>query len=382
MTSLNLKSFAELVSDQIAALQGRVRGLVDLSVGSILRSLAESNAGVVMWIQQLIVRLLVTTRASTCTGEDLDSWMADFSFIRLSAVQATGTLTFSRFTATQPALIPVGSRVSTADGTQTYTVIEGMSRSDMAKTESGYDPGQVAYFMRAGVRSVEAMVRAENAGAAGNAQIGMVSVIMGSVPDVDTVTNTAPFSDGKDAESDDDFRTRFVAWISSLSRATKSAIGYALSTLQSGITYTLTENEIPDGQHKPGYFYAIIDDGSGKPDDDLLNRARRAIDDVRAFTVAFGVFGPRVIEARVFMVITTEAADKHAVVAAMVRAAIENYITGLRLGQLLSCSRLSSIAYDTSPLITNVTSVTLNGGTSDLPATDKEVIRVGSIVVS
>lgn len=110
MISLNIKSFSELVREQVTAIQARALKLVDFSVGSILRSLAESNAGVAMWLQQLIVKLLVTTRAATCSGEELDSWMADFSFSRLPAVQASGQVTFRRFTATSQALIPLGRR--------------------------------------------------------------------------------------------------------------------------------------------------------------------------------------------------------------------------------------------------------------------------------
>mgnify|MGYP004724200335 FL=1 len=121
--ALNIKSFSQLVSEQVTAIQARATKLVDFSNGSILRSLAESNAGVAMWIQQLIVKLLVTTRAATCSGEDLDSWMADFSFPRLSAVQATGHVTFSRYTATSPALIPLGPQVTTAARAQSYSVI-------------------------------------------------------------------------------------------------------------------------------------------------------------------------------------------------------------------------------------------------------------------
>ena len=50
MTAFNIKSFTELVSGQVTAVQSRAQKLVDFSIGSILRSLAESNAGVAMWI--------------------------------------------------------------------------------------------------------------------------------------------------------------------------------------------------------------------------------------------------------------------------------------------------------------------------------------------
>ncbi|MDY0929143.1 baseplate J/gp47 family protein [Enterobacter sp. CFBP8995] len=375
MASLNIKSFATLVSDQVTAMQGRAAGLVDLAIGSILRSLAESNAGVATWLQQLIVNLLVTTRAATCSGEDLDSWMADFSFTRLSAVQATGPVTFSRFTSTNQALIPVGSGVTTTDGTQAYTVVTDTSNA-------AYDTTQLGYVIAAGVSSLTVPVQANIAGAAGNAQAGTITVIAGSIQYVDTVTNTTTFTNGEDAETDDAFRARFVLWIASLSKATKAAIGYALSSMQNGVTYTLTENFAYNGTAQPGYFYAVVDDGSGTPSSTFIEQAYAAVDAVRGFTITFGAFPPTVVTANVVMVITTDSSGDHATIVAMVQAAIQQYIASLSLGQLLPYSKLSNIAYGASQLVTNVSSVTLNGGTSDLAASGKQVIRAGTISVS
>lgn len=375
MASLNTKTFATLVSDQVTAMQAKAAGLVDLAIGSILRALAESNAGVAMWIQQLIVNLLVITRAATCSGDDLDSWMADFSFTRLSAVQATGQVTFSRFTATNQALIPVGSGVTTTDGTQAYTVIADT-------TNSAYDATQAGFVIAAGVSSLSVPVQADTAGAAGNAQAGTITVISGSIQYVDTVTNSTTFINGEDAESDDDFRARFVLWIASLSKATKAAVGYALSSMQSGVTYTLTENYAYNGTAQPGYFYAVVDDGSGTPSSTFISQAYAAVDAVRGFTITFGVFPPTVVTANVVMVITTDSSADHATIVAMVQAAIQEYIASLSLGQLLPYSKLSNIAYGASSLVTNVSSVTLNSATADIAATGKQVIRAGTISVS
>lgn len=356
-------------------MQGRAAGLVDLAIGSILRALAESNAGVATWLQQLIVNLLVTTRAATCSGEDLDSWMADFSFTRLSAVQATGLVTFSRFTATNQALIPVGSGVTTTDGTQAYAVVADT-------TNAAYDATQLGYVIAAGVSSLTVPVQANIAGAAGNAQAGAITVIAGSLQYVDTVTNTTTFTNGEDAETDDAFRARFVLWIASLSKATKAAVGYALSSMQNGVTYTLTENFAYNGAAQPGYFYAVVDDGSGTPSSTFIEQAYVAVDAVRGFTITFGVFPPTVVTANVVMVITTDSSGDHVTIVGIVQSAIQQYIAGLSLGQLLPYSKLSNIAYGASSLVTNVSSVTLNGGTSDLAASGKQVIRAGTISVS
>lgn len=62
--------------------------------------------------------------------------------------------------------------------------------------------------------------------------------------------------------------------------------------------------------------------------------------------------------------------------------ALQDFIAGLSLGQLLPFTQLATIAYGASPLVTNVSSVTLNGSTSDLAASAKQVIRAGTITVS
>lgn len=65
-----------------------------------------------------------------------------------------------------------------------------------------------------------------------------------------------------------------------------------------------------------------------------------------------------------------------------VTGALQDFIAGLSLGQLLPFTQLATIAYGASPLVTNVSSVTLNGSTSDLAASAKQVIRAGTITVS
>ncbi len=374
--ALNLKAFATLVSEQVTAIQGAASGLVDTAIGSILRSIVESNSAVVMWVQQLIVNLLVTTRAATSSGDDLDSWMADFSFTRLAATAATGQVVFSRFTATNQAVIPVGTQVTTTDGTQSFLVTTDTSNA-------AYDATQAGYVIAAGVTSVSVPVQAVTAGAAGNAQQGTITVISGSIQYVDTVTNTVTFGSGEDAESDTDFRARFVLWIASLSKSTLSAIGYALSSMQNGVTYTLTENQTYSGLSQPGYFYAVVDDGSGSPSSTFLGQAYSAIDAVRGFTVTFSVFAPELVTANIAMTLALSAPAVRSEVVALVNAALESYVASLVLGQTLPFTQLATVAYGASPYVTNVTGVTLNGSSADdLTATASQVIRAGTISVS
>lgn len=375
MASLNIKDFTTLVRDQVTAIQGRAAGLVDFTIGSLLRACAESNASILQWLQQLIVTLLATTRASTSSGPDLDSWMADFGFYRLSASFSTGSVTYSRFTPTVSALIPIGSIVGSTDGSQQYTVT-------IDTTNTMYSADLGGYLIPAGTASATVPVVASTAGAAGNALIGTVTVIVGSISGIDTVTNLAVFAGGVDQEEDSPFRARFVLWVQSLSKGTKAAIEYALSSMQQGVSYTLTENQDYSGNVLYGYFYAVVDDGSGAPPGSFLVTAGAAIESARAFTTRYDVFPPVLVTANVGMTIATDSTVVHSVVVAQVVTAIQAYISSLALGQILPYTQLAAIAYGVTPAITNVSAVLLNGGTADLAATNKQVIRPGTVTVA
>lgn len=375
MANITTQDFTTLVRNQVTAIQGACNKLLDLSIGSILRSVVESNSAVVLWLQGLILQLLATTRAATSSDADLDSWVADFGFSRLAAVAASGQVAFSRFTPTLQALIPVGNTIQTADGTQQFAVSPDT-------TNPAYSAALGGYVLAAGVTSVTVLVAAAVAGAGGNVSAGQINTITAAIPGVDTVSNPSAFTNGADAESDPALRSRFVSWVSSLSKATKTAILYAILSLKQGSTATLVENQLYNGTAQNGYFYAVVDDGTGAPGSVFLSSAANAIDAVRPFTVNFGVFAPSVVTANVAMTITTAAGYDHAATALLVKAAIQSYINALALGQSLPYTQLSSIAYSVQGVASVLVGYTLNGGTSDITATAQQVIKAGTVTVA
>lgn len=373
--ALSTQDFPTLTRNAVTAIQGAARGLVDLTIGSILRSVVEANSTVVLWLQGLILQLLSTTRAATSSLTDLDSFMLDFGVTRLAAVAASGPVTFTRFTPTAQAVIPVGSVVLTADGTQSFTI-------NIDLTNTAYSATLGGFVIAAGVSSISATATAVTPGIIANALIGQIALISGSIPGVDTVTNAAAFVNGVDPESDSALRTRFISYIASLSKATKTAVGNAITSLKQGVVYSLTENLTYAGAAQNGFFYVVIDDGSGAPPSTLLSSASNAIDAVRPVTSTFAVFAPVVVSATIAMTVTTATGYAHAATAALAATAISSYINTLTLGQALAFSRLTQLAYDASPGITNVTGVTLNGAVLDVIATAQQVIKTTSVSVA
>lgn len=375
MSTPTTLDFTTLVRNQITAIQAICASLVNFTTGSILRSIVEANAAICLWLQGLILQLLATTRASTSTDTDLDSWMADFGLTRLAAVAASGPVTFSRFTPTNQAVIPVGTTVETTDGTEAFAVTADSGNP-------AFNIGLNAYVVAALTASVTVPVQATAPGSGGNVAANTIMLLASAIPGIDTVTNAAPFANGIDAESDSDFRSRFVNYINSLSKATLAAVGAAIQNVQQGLTYTITENVDYSGAADMGYFYVVVDDGSGAPPTPLLNSIGNAVDLVRPIGSSFGIFAPILLTANVSMTITTDTGYTHADVVADVTAGLNAYIDTLPLGGSLRYTRLAQIAYDISPGVINVTAVLLNAGTSDLAATPKQVIKSGTIAVA
>lgn len=348
--ALTTQDFTTLVRNSVAAIQGAARGLIDLTIGSILRAVVEANATVVLWLQGLILQLLATTRAATSSGSDVDTFMADYGVTRLVAVSASGLVTFTRYTPTQQAVVPIGATVLTADGTQAFTVT-------LDTTNAAYSAALGGMVIAAGTASMTCTVTAVNSGIVGNAVAGQIALLNQPISGVDTVTNAAPFTNGVDPESDAALRARFITYIASLSKATKTAIGNAITSLQQGVTYSLTENVNYAGASQPGYFYAVIDNGTGVPGAILLASAANAIDAVRPITSTFGVFAPVVVTANIAGTIVTAPGYSHPALVTQVATALSAYVNTLALGQTLAFSRITQVIYDTSPGITNVTGV-------------------------
>jgi len=372
---LQLQTFTTLVSNAAAAVQGAASQLLDLTVGSTLRAVLEANASVALWLQWLILQVLQMTRAATSAGADLDTWMADFSVTRLPAVAASGTVTFSRFAAVSSALIPDGTDVRTADGTETFTIYAD-------PTNAAYSSAQNGYLIAAGIASLDVPVAAVTAGSAGNVQAGAVSLIVAALPGVDTVVNAAPFQNGLDAESDAALRARFQNFLASLSRATTTAVGYAIASIQQGMQYTIQENVVPDGTPTMGCFVVTVDDGTGNPPSGLLTTVTTAVEAVRPIGSTYTVQAVTVTEATIAMTVTVVPGAVHATVAALVSAAIFGYVDLLPIGAPLPWSRLTQLAYQASPQVANVTAVLLNGGTADLAPPPSGVVKAATVVVN
>jgi uncharacterized phage protein gp47/JayE len=372
---LPLQTFSSLVQTMAASVQSAASQVLNLASGSVIRAILEANASVSLWLQWLILQVLQSTRAATSSGADLDTWMADFGLTRLPAVPANGTVTFSRYTPAQAALIPAGAAVRTADGSQLFTV-------QSAPSNPAWSAGQNGFVVAAGTASLDVPVVAQTAGVSGNVQSGTVTQLATAIAGIDVVANSAAFTGGLDAEADAAFRARFQTFLASRSRATPLAVAAAIASVQQGLTYAIQENLSTAGLAAPGNFVVTVDDGSGNPAPSLLAAVSAAIDAVRPVGSVFAVQPPAILNASVVLSLVLSPGASRPLVEANVAQALTAYIDALPIGAPLPITRLAQLAYAADPSIQNVTGLLINGGSADLVPPPNGVIKAASVTAN
>ena len=368
------RTFADFLRDMAAAVQGLSGRVMDFSPGSVLRSLLEANAAVAMWIQWLMLAILQTTRAATSEGADLDSWMRDFGVSRLPAIASTGHISVSRLVDTDRTVVPKGMIVKTTNGDKAFVVTEDANNPVWSAVDAGY-------ILAPGVLTISVPVECLESGSAGNIQTGTITLVASPAPGVDRVYNGAAFQIGLDAEDDNALRIRFQDYLSSRSRATRTAISYAISELRQGIRFAIEENCDAAGETRPGNFVVIVDDGSGWPSAQLLDRISAAIDLVRPVGSTFSVIRATVVAANINLTLDLNSGHGATNVHARVTDAIASFVNSLRIGGSLSLTRVAEIAYRTDENIVNARSVSINGVGLDLASTTRTVIKAGAVRV-
>ena len=356
-----------------ASLQGGATALVDLSVGSVLRACMEASASVALWMQWLILQVLAMTRASTSNGPDLDSWVGDFSLNRLAGAQATGVVTFARYSVGLSAIVPLGTVVRTTDGTQSFTVAQDFSNPAWNGTDG--------YVCDALTFGVDVPVVAATYGVTGNVLPGAIGLLATPLIGIDTVVNQNALATGLDPETDTALRNRFNTYINSRSLATPGALITAAQSVRPGLRLAILENRDRSGLLQAGSFIVVVDDGTGFPAGSLITEVAAAVEIVRPIGSVYSVVGPSVISVSVQMTLETLAGPNTATNAA-IQVALLAWIQQLPIGGTLSISKLESIAHGMNPLVQSVVSTTINLSPIDVSAPANGVLVPLAITVS
>jgi uncharacterized phage protein gp47/JayE len=393
MATLPTKSFSTIVSDIASGMQGRLSSFLNFAIGSVLRAIAESYAGVVLWLQGMILSVAMLTRLSTSYGEDADSWIADFDIIeRLGAVAATGLVVFSRYTASAAApIIPVGAQIKTADGSQAFMVYADTTNSAYSPTAGGTAQNPVAgYVMPAQITSLVVPVvsitgnpnNLNNApGSNGNVAAGAISVIAAEIQGVDAVTNPSSFSNGSDQETDEAFKARFRLAIKSLSRGTSDALTFSVVSLSTSFQAVVLPNQDYNGTTDYGMVTVIVDDGSGQIADSLLAKATNAIFSYIAAGIRCGVYKATRSNVAVQLTLAVAPGYYRPNVVAALSATIAANINSLGLGAGLGYFNVGAWALAV-PGVAGIDNLTVNLGTADIAPSPYSTLKCIGVTVN
>jgi phage-related baseplate assembly protein len=344
--------------------------LVDYGLGRPLYAITNVIADGIEYLQGVCFQILLNTRLSTCDDPSADTFFAQFNFARLPAVASTGIVSFSRFSSSATALVPLGTTVKTADGTVSFTVIQD-------NANSYFNADQGGYLIPIGVLSVNLPVQAAVAGSASNVQVGTISLISASLPNIDVVTNASGFSNGADQESTASATTRFQAFLNTRSQATQSAVEYAISTVQQNLSYAIVENP----SSRAGSFQIFVDDGSGAPSPTLLAAITAAIDPIRPLTVTYTVRPATVVYATVSLTIYAANGYNKATLQPLVANAIDTLINTLGVGNPLAYYDIAAVARNIEG-VSRIENLTLNGGTQDVGGGVSDSIHTQTVAVN
>jgi hypothetical protein len=163
MASITTKSAAQFVQSWAAAAQAAAGQVLDFSVGSVNRAIAEGGTTIGLWLQRLALRVAALSRFATSFNSDADSWGAQFGYTRLVAKAATGSVTFTRANTSAAGSVAIGNRLQSADGTQNFTITTDTANPAYSASLA-YGPSRRLCRRRSGSRTLTVPVQAAIAG--------------------------------------------------------------------------------------------------------------------------------------------------------------------------------------------------------------------------
>lgn len=401
MASVTWQGFTGFVQGFVAGMQAAAKAVIDATVGSVTLALGQANGAVALFLQGQAAQVAALTRFATSYGPDADSWGADWSYSRLGATYAVAGLTFARFTAGQAALIAAGtgSGADLAGGAIVSTGPGGtrfMVTADPANPL--WDEAQHGYVVPAESSSATVPAQCLGAGAAGNVLANTITSFFTPIAGIDTVTNAAAATGGRDAESDPAYKARFPLFLDGLASADAAAIISAIAGVQQGLAYLPVENyAYPGTSIDNGNIFVVVDDGSHAPPQALKDAVYAAVYPVRGFGIRLqGVYGPSPLTVSLAGAITSAQGYVHGSVVQAVDAAWSAWIDGYWAAWLatlipgqpimpgtLTLAEAAAVAMAV-PGVSNIDlgSILINGSNADLALTLVQCPVVGTISAS
>jgi len=257
-----IKNFSSITASMLNWLTANSKKLTDTNKGGVARTMLEAAA-----IEMEEIYLQMVTGLEEAIPVSVYN---TFDFQRLEAAAASGLLRFGiSAPATSPIAVPIGSAARIPGGSITYVT----TKDAVIATGQTY---------------VDVISAADTPGTASNTSANTITEFVASVPGVETVTNTQPFVNGRDQETDDARLARFRDYIRSLARGTINACLYGAKLAKlvdgNGIVYeyvasaSLVEPYITDHAQPVARFLIYIHNGGSGTSPSLVALAQKIVD--------------------------------------------------------------------------------------------------------
>jgi hypothetical protein len=349
----------DLIETAKAAFLGNTTAPIVLVPGDPILAILQAGCLADLLVLQAIEAAGRRMRASTSVGVDLDTWLDDFGFERLSAKAPSGEVTFTVNDETG-ANIPVGSTISSSNNSAVYSVVADLEHMYFDSVHNRYE-------VPIGISSVNVPVLATLAGIAYNVGKGVLTNIVTPVSGVTAVTNNQAIANGLNVEGDPEARARFKTFILSLGRANESSIILAIqSVLGANADFVLLENSDASGNDRDNFFTVVAENGSGSLSDVEQSALIAAINKVKGFPINFDLTTPTVITIPIEIEMLYDAAQAmtKAEADAVVVSSIINLINSKRIGQRVyfsECVHAIMKNQTQYPIIVAVPEIVING---------------------
>jgi uncharacterized phage protein gp47/JayE len=182
-----------------------------------------------------------------CVGDDLDRRAAQVQPAAISrrlAAKATGSVIFSRAGTVGTVNIPSGTKMKTSSGIEFVTSAAGAINNTFSASSS-------------------VPVIAVVAGAAGNVSLSTIIKFASKPAGVDSVSNPAALTNGRDKESDDELRGRIKDYLATLSKATVLAIEFYAKQVVISSGQRVVFAKVVEDETLRGEVTLYVDDGAG-----------------------------------------------------------------------------------------------------------------------
>lgn len=294
-------------------------------------------------------------------GDDLttlanDHWGID----RFEAVQAQGSVTFTRTSSGAGITIAAGTRVATQPDAS------GVAQEFTTDTDLVFLAGQNGPF------SVN--VTAVLGGKTGNVVAASVTRILTTLADLTfTVTNAAAFVGGAEEESDEDLRERVRDFHKTLRRGTLAALEFGAKQVPTVKRATAVESTT-------GLVTVYVTDIEGASNAAMVSAVEDELEEWRAAGSLVQVTGGAVFEQAITLTVSVRTGVDTNALAERIREAVSKRVERLKIGETLYRSMIQQAAMNVDPdAITNVTVATPS---TDVDPTDSQIIRSPEDVIT